>query len=345
MTRIGQNPAKFVDHVAQPHKVTVAIITYFPFLGGYYAEGLQILKLCQESLQASRQVPGAIPFDLMVFDNASCPEVRQYLIEQQEQGQIQFLVLSDRNIGKGGAWNFIFGAAPGDYIAYADSDVYFYPGWLEALLPLFDRFPRLGMVTGMPLRVPEEYSTSTLEWAQTQPEVQIERGQILPWEDFWRHVRSLGMESEAEARQRYQAREDICLLYQGERYHVGAGHFQFVAPKKVLQSLLPLPSDRPMGQMRQLDIAINQQGYLRLCTPRWWVQHLGNSLDESGMPAVSRPMPQEPAAQEPAADQRQLQQRKSRRSALYALPGVRKLLFWLHRKTFEMLYTTRDHRS
>lgn len=332
--RIGQNPAKFVDHVAQPARVTTAVISYLPFLGGYYAEGLEILKACLDSLHASRLEPGATPFDLLVFDNASCPEVRAYLVEQQRQGVIQFLTLSDQNIGKGGAWNYIFGAAPGEFIAYADSDVYFYPGWLDALLPLFERFPQLGMVTGQPLRVPEEYSTSTVEWARTQsatqPELQLERGQLLPWEDFWRHVRSLGSENEEDARQRYQSREDICLVHQGQRYYVGAGHFQFLARRSVLQSLLPLPSDRPMGQMRQLDIAMNQQGYLRLCTPQWWVQHMGNSLGDSHLGDIR----DFSGSQNPQTEG--LSPQPATRQGLW-----RRLLFWLHNKSFDLLYRQR----
>lgn len=346
--RIGQNPAKFIDHVPQPARVTVAVISYIPFLGGYYAEGLEILKTCLGSLQASRQAPGATPFDLLVFDNASCPEVREFLVEQQRQGVIQFLILSDRNIGKGGAWNVIFGAAPGEFVAYADSDVYFYPGWLEALLPLFERFPKLGMVTGQPLRVPEEYSTSTVEWAQQAAGVQLERGRLLPWEDFWRHVRSLGVgaanpaESEAEARQRYEKREDLCLTWHAEashpveRYYVGAGHFQFVARREVLQSLLPLPSDRPMGQMRELDIAMNRHGYLRLCTAQWWVQHLGNSL------AGFQPGSVEGAVQTTALEKpSKLKTRQGGGTKKRGAEGNRfwrRLLFWIHNKSFDLLY-------
>jgi glycosyltransferase involved in cell wall biosynthesis len=315
--RIGQNPAKFIDQVAQPQKVTVALVVYLPFLEGYYAEGLDILKVCLESIwQNTNQ-----PYDLLVFDNASCAEVRGYLTEQQRQGRIQFLVLSDKNIGKGGAWNFIFQAAPGEFIAYADSDVYFYPGWLSAQLALFEIFPRLGMVTGAPLRVPEEFSTSTVAWAQDQPGVELQRGMLISWEDYWKHAHSLGIETEDEGRKLYQANQDVCLVHQGVRYFVGAAHYQFVARKQVIQELLPLPSDRPMGQMRLLDIAINQRGYLRLSTPDWWVEHLGNTL----------------AAQNPAGKV-PLKQPAQNMSGIAHWKPVRKALMTIYKKLFEILY-------
>ena len=98
--RIGQNPAKAIDHVPEPARVTAAIITYIPFLNGYYEQSLEILKVCLGSLWQNTPQP----YDLLVFDNASCPEVRAYLLDAQQQGKIQFLVASDQNIGKGGQW-------------------------------------------------------------------------------------------------------------------------------------------------------------------------------------------------------------------------------------------------
>jgi len=310
--RVGQNPAKAIEHVAQPSRITAAVITYIPFLGGYYSHSLEILKVCLSSLRQNAD----LPFDLLVFDNASCTEVRDYLCQAHRRGEIQFLWLSDRNIGKGGAWNVIFGGAPGEIIAYADSDIYFFPGWLSVLVKVLEVFPQAGMVTGMPMWSPPEYSRSTIEWGQSHPEARLERGRLLPWEDYWRHARSLG-QTEAEARAYHEAHEDICLHFQGQRYYVGAGHFQFVARKRALQSVLPIPSERPMGQVRSLDRALDEQGYLRLSTPDWWVQHLGNTLEGLGT------LPGAATQQNPPSRQPKL---------------IRRALLWLHNQTFRLLY-------
>jgi glycosyltransferase involved in cell wall biosynthesis len=272
--RVGQNPAKYINQVAKPARVTVAVVTYIPFLSGYYEHSLEVLKVCLGSIWENTDPP----YDLLVFDNASCLEVRAWLEEAHGRKQIRYLVLSDENIGKAGAWNFIFGAAPGEFVAYADSDVYFYPGWLPAHLEAFENLPSLGMITGRPLRIPEEYSTGTVRWAESTPEVSLERGRLLPWQDFWQHARSLGL-TESEARSLFDENDDLCLIYQGRRYYLGAAHYQFVARSEVLRSILPVPSERPMGQVRALDIAINASGYLRLCTEQWWAQHLGNTLE------------------------------------------------------------------
>lgn len=316
--RIGQNPAKFIKSVVQPQRITVAVVTYIPFLSGYYAQSLDVLKVCLNSIWENT----VLPYDLMVFDNGSCPEVRNYLSEARDRSRIQYLVLSEKNIGKGGAWNFIFGAAPGEYIAYADSDVYFYPGWLAPQIGILEIFPDTGMVTGMPMWTPSEFSTATVQWAEANPDVQLERGKFLAWEDYWRHARSLGAD-EVKARAHFDASDDIVVIRDGKRYFVGAAHFQFVARKSALQSVIPIPSQRPMGQVRLLDIALNEHGYLRFSTPEWWVRHIGNTPGTEFTASGT-----EPAIKSARCGSR----------GIWGIKPIRGLVNWLYRRTFEILY-------
>jgi glycosyltransferase involved in cell wall biosynthesis len=273
--RVGQNPAKFIDVVPQPARVTVAVVSYIPFLSGYYAHSLEVLRICLQSIQDSTESG----YDLLVFDNASCNEVRDYLSDEHQQKRIQYLVLSDKNIGKGGAWNFIIQAAPGDFIAYADSDIRFYPGWLSNSLAILEAFPEAGMVTARPMRTPEAFYNSTLEWAHSQPDVSVENGCYIPWEVYRQHVLSLGT-AEEQALEWYESRSDWRLTRQGIQALIGAAHFQFTARKSNLQQFLPFNMDRPMGQVRSLDEQVNQAGYLRLTTCEPLVIHMGNQVPD-----------------------------------------------------------------
>ena len=52
---IRQNPAKSIDSVAKPARVTVAIVNNIPFLGGHYVHSLDVLKTCLESLWQNKE--------------------------------------------------------------------------------------------------------------------------------------------------------------------------------------------------------------------------------------------------------------------------------------------------
>jgi len=123
--------------------------------------------------------------------------------------------------------------------------------------------------------------------------------------------------SEAEARKFHSENDSIRITHKGKSYFVGAGHFQFVAPKEVLQSVLPLPAGRPMGRVRLLDEAIDAAGYLRLSLNEWTVHHMGDSLDDEDQPSASK-------------------KAGTRKNPLLGL--FRPLLQWLYNKIFRLLY-------
>lgn len=273
--RLGQNPAKNVKEVAKPERITVALVNYIPFISGYYAQGLDVLKLCLGSLYENSD----LPHDLMVFDNGSCAEVQDYLVAERRAGRIQYLILSEKNLGKGGAWNVIFGGAPGEIIAYTDSDVLFAPGWLSRSVQVLETYPNVGMVTSRPFRTQENLSSATIEWAQRTPETDYQVGQFLSWEDFSSFVMSLGT-SEEQTREWYASGGDMRVNYRGVPAQIGASHWQFLAYKTVLQTMLPFDMSRPMGQVRMLDQRINEMGMLRLMTAEPLAQNMSNQAPE-----------------------------------------------------------------
>jgi glycosyltransferase involved in cell wall biosynthesis len=271
--RVGQNPAKFVKDVAKPERITVAVLNYIPFVSGFYSEMLGVLQTCLDSIRNTAD----LPFDLLVFDNGSCQEARNFLTNEFETGAIQTLILSDKNLGKGGAWNIILAGAPGEIIVYTDNDCLFYPGWMSRCLQILETYPNVGMVTARPFRTSPDFYTSTVEWADKTANVTLEKGQFIPWDVFFEFDNSLG-QTEEEIRAHYESTEDVRLVYQGVEAVAGASHWQFMARKDRLQSFLPFSMDRPMGQVRQLDRRMNEAGFLRLMPLEPLVMNMSNTL-------------------------------------------------------------------
>jgi hypothetical protein len=78
-----------------------------------------------------------------------------------------------------------------------------------------------------------------------------------------------------------------------------------------------------MGQVRLLDIALNQAGYLRFSTPDWWVRHMGNALEVSDLDGISLPDDKAVQAIVPSFWKRKF---------------PRRVAGWLYHKTFEIMY-------
>jgi hypothetical protein len=335
MARIGINPArgKVTDH--RPARVTVALVTYIPNLSGYFEHRLDVLKLALASLGAHT----TLPHDLMIFDNASCPEVVAYLRQMQEQGLVNYLILSERNIGKIDALRVLFNAAPGEIIAYSDDDILFYPGWLEAHLEVVESFPHVGMVSGVPVRNAAGHAHRSLDRLAEQgaPGLAAARQRRIAdaWEADW--AASTGRDPEAHLQ---ATREYLDLVFRMEKPGgvceaiASANHFQFVTPKHVILQALPSTwTGKLMGSMIELDEAVDNLGCLRLSTVERYTRHLGNALSAEVLAEVrSLGLPVEAGAA-PVAGKRK------RKHWLLRLPGSRRALAGLYQRLFKILYS------
>ena len=136
MSRDRKNPLKSVSYSFTPKETTVVLLTCIPTQEGYYSNRFEVLKLCLASLFKHTDRP----YDLLVFDNGSTPAMKDFLKGLQVEGKIQYLFMSQSNVGYGAALNMAFAAAPGRVIAYTDDDIFFYPNWLSKHLEILEMF-------------------------------------------------------------------------------------------------------------------------------------------------------------------------------------------------------------
>jgi glycosyltransferase involved in cell wall biosynthesis len=280
MPRIGINPSRGQTLDFTPARTTVAVLVYAPHQAGYFENRLEVTRTTIESIQVNTTEP----YNLLVFDNGSCPEMVQYLQSLVDRGVVDYLIRSKQNIGKLNALKIIYETAPGEIVAYTDDDVFHLPGWLKAHLAVIDTFPNVGAVTGFYIRQRVVMSSETTIAFANQPDVETEHGQLMPrkWEE--EYVVNTGRTWEKYAEE-VEGVEDIIVSYKGLEAWVSAHHFQMVTPKKVIQEVLAemMPSgwsDRVMGRMVEMDDLMDAKGYLRFCTREQTMRLMGNAISE-----------------------------------------------------------------
>lgn len=281
MPRAGHNPMKKHGQVYQAEPVTLATTVFIPELTGYWKESLDVLKVCLNSVFENTDVP----YDLLVFDNGSCVEVREYLLDLHAEGNIQFLFLALGNIGKVGCFNQVFPGSPGEYIAFFDSDVYFYPGWLSTSLKVFETFDNVGMVTARPGRDPVDgirnMSATHALADEAKNGLVVERGELIPNEVLSEHFVGLGYDRDFLGAER----EDVKLTLGDISAYVFCSHFQFVTRRSIAVQILPIPlGGAPLTRDAWWDQRLDSLGYLRLSLDRPYVRHMGNSLKGEPIP-------------------------------------------------------------
>lgn len=284
--RSGKNPHKYAlarhaapltDPRAVGRSAVLTTVTCFPHTHGYYREWRRLLTLTFGSLWQS--TGGQYP--ILVFDNASCPEVRGFLGELQGRGVISLLMLSERNVGKLAGLNALLSAAGScDYVAYADSDFFFKAGWLEESVKVLDSFPSVGLVCSCPvLRFPEPGSWELANMPEG-PGVVLERGRFVAREYVEQMGRDLGKDSAAYVAAKLDA-EQIRLTSGGVSCYWSAWHAQFVVRRDLIRAVFPLPRGflAETTKEAELDKRIVAAGFGRVSTVKGCVRHLGNIVE------------------------------------------------------------------
>ncbi len=248
-------------------------------------------------------------------------------------------------MGKAGAWNWIFAAMPNELICYADSDVLFRPGWLEASLQVLKAFPQAGMVGAQPsfYDVMDGEGKAHLSLlgdsryapAEYQPPVEV----------IDEYVLGIGASGELADQFYHAALPSFVQQELGVQAVMGASHMQFIIPRDVARQVVPLPAAHGLlrRETMSLDHKIDQLGYLHLSTTHPYVFHMGNTINErllSEVNAITAGVSNRPKSAHstptPASAQASAPERWLRRMA--KRPRYQKLLVRAYNLLFRALY-------
>lgn len=266
--RVGTNPLKGRQcHATTP--VVLTAITHLPFIEGYHAQRLEVVKLCLQSMRMH-----APDRDVAVFDNGSCRELTDWLRESYHP---TYLTLSP-NIGKMAARSALLRMFhPETIVAISDDDILFYPGWLDASMSVLETYPNVGVVSGYPIRTHFRWGCQkTIEWGKKHANARM--GRFIPeiWErQFAESIGRPWLTHLMTSANDY----DWIGEYKGVEAYLTGHHCQFVCYCGRLQPFTnwtheSLPDEKPF------DIAIDHAGLLRLTTAMRYTRHIGNVVDE-----------------------------------------------------------------
>jgi len=337
--RTGKNPAKAGLPAYSPQDLGIALIVYIPFTQGYFEKSLEILHYQIESIYAA--TPG--DFDLLVFDNGSCPGAVAQLQDLHNQEKIDWLILSRHNLGKAGAWNWIFGAMPNRLICYADSDVLFRPGWLEASQEILEAFPQAGMVAAQP-NFFDVMEGRGLAHQPLEDDPRYQFDHYMPEESIVEeYCRGIGATPELAARFHENPLPAITHQEMNVQAVIGASHMQFVIPRSVARRVTPLPASKGLlrSETMSLDFKIDEAGYLHLSTKYPYVFHMGNTITQDLLEEIETILDSPALVESRARGASSLKGSRTQRwlTALAQRPRFNRLLLRAYNLLFRVLYS------
>jgi glycosyltransferase involved in cell wall biosynthesis len=285
--RLGINPYKRElgkGTAYKPSEITVGMLSFIPSFSGYFREKFDILKISLSSIIKNT----SSKFDLLVFDNGSCDEVVEYLMQLNSKNIIDYLILSKNNLGVYGGTEAIFNSAPGKIIAYTQDDIFFHPGWLNRSLKILDNYPDVGFVCGCPVRhlFNIEHANHSLIVPSIYQNINVIKGQ---WDEQFDEIYALSTGGNPiEYKSRYGDKNVPLYSLNGIKAYPTGAHFQFIIKKEVAKKVLPFPfTGNTMGGtvndvgFRFTDVfdkVLNDMRYAKYCTDDIYTEHLGNVI-------------------------------------------------------------------
>ena len=273
--RKGTNPARLEDIKVKNdffHQIIVPV--YLPELTGYYEQGLDILKICLDSICMTVHKKTFIS----VVNNGSCEAVKTYLDECLKTEKIQE-VIHTTAIGKINAIAKGISGHDFDLVTITDADVLFVKGWQKAVYDIYETFPKAGMVGTTPNSKMWNYLTENIHFDNFFSKKLKFRPVSNP-DDMLKFDISVGKKNLFKNASLYKIlsikKEQIIAV-------VGTGHFVATYKSSILQNLRQ-SSDHfkisPDSDNKYLDIPSIENGHWRLSTYKNYTYHIGNQLED-----------------------------------------------------------------
>lgn len=145
--RKGENRSKenLISYSDSNHRVIIPL--YIPNEDSYYKDAYKIFEYCLFSVIKT----SSTKLKVSVISNNSSDEVNERLFQLQKQGYIDELIIEKEAVGKINSVLKALRTAQERLITITDADVLFCNGWEEAVVAIFEAFPKAGSVSPVPV--------------------------------------------------------------------------------------------------------------------------------------------------------------------------------------------------
>lgn len=275
--RIGSNPKKDnrIYSTSASHRVIMPV--YIPNSEGYFKDSFEVLKVSLSSLFKTINSDTKIS----IVSNGSSIEVVDYLKEIFNKGLIDRLVINKENEGKMNALITESRASFENYLTYTDADVFFDKDWLFNTFQVFKNVRKAGYVSMNPTPMNFTYANSTLLYNFLRFNINKKTvGEVCTYSDLNHFHASVGRSSSFT---KDMMKKRVCTIGKWN-YIIGAGHFCCTVKKDIFFDFIPKNKSNIAAsggsESLYLDLPFDKSGFYKLSSPKAYVWHLGNSLDD-----------------------------------------------------------------
>ena len=146
--RAGVNPTKggkLIEKEFCSHRVIIPL--HIPNEMEYYKEAFPIFLMCLESVSKT----SATQLKISVISNKCCAKVNQRLLDLYKEKKINELIIEEEGIGKINSVLKALRTTEERLVTITDADVLFTNGWENAVVEVFENFPKAGAVCPTPV--------------------------------------------------------------------------------------------------------------------------------------------------------------------------------------------------
>lgn len=272
--RKGDNPTRDVLLSLSKSSHRIIIPLYIPNEKDYYSDAFRVFNYCLQSiLKTSNSV-----VKITVVSNGCSITVNKKLLQLQEKGYIDELIIETEAIGKINSVLKAVRTASERLITITDADVLFDNEWERAVLEVFESFPNAGSVSPVPIFRTHLRLTCNI-WFRNllskklcfrpvkNPEAMTEFAKSIGW--GWLDLKYKDVIATLEAKNK-----TIAVL--------GCSHFVVTYKREVFDCMPKENTVFQLGGNSELlytDLSVIKMGGFRLATYDNFAFHMGNKIE------------------------------------------------------------------